>query len=332
MQYVIVGAGAIGGTVGACMIREGHDVLFVDAAADHVQAINEYGLTITGYGGTLTVPARAILPAQLDQPVQAVFLATKAQHTVAALQAVQPYLEPDGYVLSLQNGLNELTIGQRIGTDRTVGCFVNFSADYLEPGKIHYGGPGSFYIGELDGRITARVQELQQVLSAWGKVQVTDNIWGFLWGKQGYGAMLFATALTNETMGDCIDQHRPLMVAVAQEALSVARQLDVRVLGFDGYDPGVYGSGDWDAINASLDRLVEIRARDEKKYSGIWRDLVVRKRKTEVDAQVGMVAAEARRLGLKVPGLDAITRMIHEVEDGKRNLSTGNLKELEALI
>ena len=122
MQYVIVGAGAIGGTVGAHMIREGHDVLFVDAAADHVQAINEQGLTITGYGGTFTVPAKAISPAEMKAPVEAMFLAVKAQHTETALKAVMSCLSPDGYVLSLQNGLNELVISKMIRAERTVGC------------------------------------------------------------------------------------------------------------------------------------------------------------------------------------------------------------------
>jgi 2-dehydropantoate 2-reductase len=332
MPYVIVGAGAIGGTVGAYLIRAGHDVLFVDAAADHVQAMGARGLTITGYGGAFTVPARAILPAQLTGPLEAVFLATKAQHTEAALASVQPHLAPNGYVVSLQNGLNELTISRMIGAERTIGCFVNFSADYMEPGLIHYGGPGAFHIGELDGRITPRLEQLQQVLSAWGEVRTTDNIFGYLWGKQGYGAMLFATSLTNESMGDCIDQHRTLMVAVAREVLSVARLLGVKALGFDGYDPDLYLSGDEPAINRSLDRLVAIRAKDEKKHAGIWRDIVVRKRKTEVDAQPGMVLAEGRRLGLNLPLLDGIVRMIHEVEDGLRALTTDNLKELEALL
>src|SRR6185436_18267244 len=93
-------------------------------------------------------------------------------------------LAADGYVVSLQNGLNELQISSLVGAQRTIGAFVNFSADYLEPGLIHFGGRGAFKIGELDGQITPRVLELQRALSAWGRVDVTDNIWGFLWGKQ----------------------------------------------------------------------------------------------------------------------------------------------------
>lgn len=332
MRYAMIGAGAIGGTVGAHLIRAGHEILLVDSAAEHVAAINTKGLTITGYGGSFTVPAKALLPAQLDGTFDVLFLATKAQHTEAALTAVMEHLAQDGCVVSLQNGLNELTISRMVGAERTIGGFVNFSADYIEPGSIHYGGPGAFYLGELDGRLTPRLERIRQVLSAWGEVKRTENIFGYLWGKQGYGAMLFATALTNESMGDCIDQHRGLMVAIAREVLAVAQALGVKVLGFDGYDPDLYLAGDWAQITQSLDRLVAIRAKDEKKHSGIWRDLVVRKRRTEVDAQPGMVLAEGRRLGLQLPLLEAIVRLIHEVEDDLRPLSTENLKELEALL
>lgn len=56
-----------------------------------------------------------------------------------------------------------------IGPQRTIGCFVNFSADYLEPGIITYGGSGSLYLGELDGAPSARVQTLAHALSSWGQ-------------------------------------------------------------------------------------------------------------------------------------------------------------------
>lgn len=329
MRYVIVGAGAIGGTVGAYMARGGEDVLFVDAAAEHVRAINEKGLTIRAFNETFTVRAPAVTPDQLEGPLHAVLLATKAQHTESAVRSLMDKLAPDGFVVSVQNGLNELTISRLIGAERTIGCFINFSADYIEPGLIHYGGPGTFQLGELDGRITPRVRALRDAISHWGEVGVTDNIFGYLWGKMGYGCMLFATALTMDTMWNCIDRKRELMVGVAREVLQVADAMGVKVFGFDGYEPDVYRSDDWTSIHRSLDRLVELRKRDQKTHSGIWRDLYVRRRRTEVDAQVGAVVLEAERLGLPVPKLRAIWRMIREIEDGQRAMMWSNLEELE---
>src|SRR5207237_2133725 len=132
--------------------------------------------------------------------MQTALLPSHAPATLAAVESFADRLAPDGCIVSLQNGLNELIIARLVGAQRTIGPFVNFSADYLEPGLIHFGGRGAFYIGELDGALTPRVQQLRQGLGHWGNVQVTDNIWGYLWGKQAYGAMLFATALTNDPM------------------------------------------------------------------------------------------------------------------------------------
>ncbi|MCB0121719.1 MAG: 2-dehydropantoate 2-reductase [Caldilineaceae bacterium] len=329
-QYTVVGAGAIGGTVGAYMARAGLDLLFVDADAAHVAAMNNDGLTIRGYEETFTVPVKAVTPDNLPDTLGVVLLATKAPATQAALAQIAPRLAADGFIVSIQNGLNELVISEAVGRERTVGCFINFSADYLEPGVIHFGGPGAFWLGELDGAITPRLQQLQTDLGHWGggPVRMTDNIWGFLWGKMTYGAILFATALTNETMADGINDYRAVMVRLAKEVLAVAAAQGVTPQGFDGFEPDVLGSDDSAAVDASIDRMVAIRRRDQKTHSGVWRDLAVRKRKTEADAMYGPILALAEKHGVDAPLLARMVAMIHEIEDGERPLARENLDEL----
>jgi 2-dehydropantoate 2-reductase len=328
MRYTVFGAGAIGGTVGAFLVRARHAVLFVDRDDEHVRAMRDRGLTIRGFEETFTVPVEAATPDELPERLERVLLAVKAPATEGAVQSFAPRLAPDGFVVSLQNGLNELEIAAQVGAARTIGAFVNFSADYLEPGLIHFGGRGAFKIGELDGQITPRLLDLQRALSAWGTVDCTDNIWGFLWGKQAYGAMLFATALTNDSMADAIDAHRPLMRGLASEVLTVAHAQGIQPLGFDGFEPDVIGSNDDAAIDASLDRLVAVRRTDQKTHSGVWRDLAVRKRRTEVDAHFLPIVAEAERRGIDVPILRRLIALMHEIEDGQRELSTANLDAL----
>jgi 2-dehydropantoate 2-reductase len=329
MRYTVFGAGAIGATVGAHMVRGGESVLFVDREIEHVRAMQERGLTIRGFDETFTVAVEAVTPDHLPDQLETVLLACKAPATEAAVQSFADRLAPDGCVVSLQNGLNELLIARILGENRTIGAFVNFSADYLEPGLIHFAGRGTFQIGELNGAITPRLQQLRQALAHWGNVQTTDNIWGFLWGKQAYGAMLFATALTNDSMADAIDQHRRVSVELAREVLRVAAAIDVRPLGFDGFEPDAIGSADRAAVDASLARLIDVRHGDEKTHSGVWRDMAVRKRRTEVDAHFGPIVEDARRLGLEVPLLQRMIAMIHELEEGRRPFSGANLDELE---
>jgi 2-dehydropantoate 2-reductase len=293
MDYTVFGAGAIGGTVGAHMVRGGESVLFVDREVEHVRAMREQGLTIRGFAETFTVQVEATTPDALPDRLETVLLACKAPATEEAVRSFADRLRPDGCVVSLQYGMNELQIARIVGEQRTIGAFVNFSADYLEPGLIHFGGRGAFYIGELDGSVSPRIEKLRQALGHWGNVQVTDNIWGFLWGKQAYGAMLFATALTNESMADAIDQHRAVTVDLAREVLGVAAALGRQPLGFDGFEPEAIGSADQATVDASLERLIAVRRKDEKTHSGVWRDMAVRKRRTEVDAHFGPIVTDA---------------------------------------
>ncbi|HZS94637.1 MAG TPA: 2-dehydropantoate 2-reductase [Chloroflexota bacterium] len=333
-EVTIVGAGAIGGTLGAYLARAGRNVCMVDKVEEHVRAMRERGLTIEAYDGTFTVPVKAATVDELTGPLGLVVLAVKAQDTAAAMESLLPLLGPDSTVVSFQNGLCERTIAEMIGPERTVGCFVNYSADYLAPGVITYGGAGAVYLGELDGTISDRVRELQDLFSAWGNISVTDNIWGYLWGKMGYANMLFATALADETMADVTDRFRPLMIELAAEIYEVADREGVRLETFDAIEPALYyprENQDPDALNRSLDRLTAWQRSNKKVKSGIWRDLAVRHRKTEVDEQTARAVEIGARHGLPMPLTRAVIAMIHELEDGTREMSWGNLDELDAL-
>lgn len=332
MGLLIWGAGAIGGTLGAYFTRAGHEVTYVDVAQEHVEALNSWGLEIEGPIDTFTVPAKAFTPDTLSDQYRHVLLCTKAHHTRAAVRALEPHLASDGYVVSVQNGLNEEEIAGAIGEKRTIGAFVNFGADYLGPGRIHYGGRGAVVLGELDGSITPRLERLHNLFSTFDDNAIeTDNIFGYLWGKLAYGAMLFATALTNESIADTLDipQYRPVFSGIAREVLRVAAAKGVRPEGFNGFDPHAFGPGSSETeASESLDEMVAFNRRSAKTHSGIWRDLSVRKRPTEVDAQLGPVVRHGEEQGIATPLTRHIITLIHEIEAGNRDLSLQNLDAL----
>jgi 2-dehydropantoate 2-reductase len=110
--------------------------------------------------------------------------------------------------------------------------------------------------------------------------------------------------------------------------LQVAAALQVTPLGFDGFEPESIASPDRASVDASLDRLIAMRRTDEKTHSGVWRDLAVRKRRTEVDAHFLPIVERAEQLGLEVPLLRRMIAMIHEIEDNRREFSGANLDEL----
>jgi len=329
---LIWGAGAIGGTLGAAFLRAGHEVVFVDNAADHVAAIRANGLKIEGPLWTDVVHAPAFTPEELEGRFGLSFLCVKALHTGGAITELAPHLAEDGMVVSAQNGLNEIAIAEAVGEARTIGCFVNFGADYLAPGVVHYSGRGAVVVGEIDGAITPRIEAIYALLAEFEPNAVlTENIWGYLWGKLIYGALLFATALTDDSIADVLEapEARDVLTRLGQETGAVATARGVTTEGFNGFYPDAFLPG---ASQALLDKsfadMVAHNRTSTKSHSGIWRDLAIRKRKTEVEAQLGPIVAEGLRLGVPTPLTRRLIGLIHEIEDGKRALSMDNLVDL----
>jgi 2-dehydropantoate 2-reductase len=336
VKLTIVGAGAIGGVTGAYLIQAGHDVTFVDLVDEHVRAINERGLTIEGIRGEFRVPARAIHPRDLVGPLDAVIIAVKALHTEAAARQMLPYLAPDGYVVSLQNGLNEETIAAVVGAERTVGAHINWAADYLEPGRILHGGTGSFYVGELDGRITPRLHQLHDTFSAFTETHVTDNIWGYLWSKHSLASITYFTALVDADVADILagEAHRRTAIATVAESVETADRNGVRLQPFDGFEPDLMRprtADEWARAVASIDEMLDSQWRQIKRRTGVWRDIAVRKRRTEVDFRVVDLARRGRAVGVDMTLNERLADLVHEIEEGKRPQQWANLDELGAL-
>jgi 2-dehydropantoate 2-reductase len=337
MAVTIVGAGAIGGVTGAALARAGHPVLLVDRAADHVAAMNAGGLTVVMADGAWTAPVRAITPDALPARLELVLLAVKAQHTEDALDGVAPRLLPSGTIVSLQNGLNEHVIAGRVGAERTVGCLVNWAADWVAPGRIQHGGDGAFVLGELDGRLTARVKDLAGLLGAVTPAEVTTNIWGYKWAKHAYAALLAATALVDAHVYEVVERSpavQRMLVALVAEGVVVAGAEGVRLEAFDEFDPAWYlagRAGDREAVERAMAAVSAFYRRHTKTKTGIWRDLAVRKRKTEVEAHLGATLARAGRHRLELPLTARLLALIGELEDGRRAMHWGNLDELVAL-
>lgn len=329
---LIWGAGAIGGTLGAYLARAGEDVLLVDIVDEHVAAMNRDGLSIEGPVESFRQPVRAATPAQVAGSYRRIILAVKAHHTDEAMTALMPHLAPDGTVLSAQNGLNEIAIAARIGEARTIGCFVNFGADWLEPGRILLGNRAAVAVGALDGQSTDPVRDYHRLLSIYEPQAVlTDNIWGYLWGKLGYGALLFATALTPASMAENLasPRHFPVFERLGREVMAVARARGVTPLGFNGFDPLAFmAEADEAAARRSVAAMAQFNSHSAKTHSGIWRDLAIRKRKTEVDAQIAVIAAIGAEAGIDTPAIRRLVALIHDIEDGRRPQSWQTLDEM----
>lgn len=330
---MIWGAGAIGASLGAAFVAAGYPVVFVDREQGHVDAMNSGGLYIEGPIREQRLAVHAYTPDDLQGSYDLVFLAVKAHHTAIACRQLRPFLTENGVVVSAQNGLNEQVIASVLRRERTMGCFVNFGADYLSPGHIMYGGRAAVVVGELDGQSTARVKLIHALLQTFDdRAILTDNIWGYLWGKLVYGAMLYATALTDGAIWECLDHqdYRDVFILLGKEIAAVAAAEGVKMEAFDGFEPGAYvPEAPLPLAYASLDAMVAHNRRSMKTHSGIWRDLAIRQRRTEVDAQLGPILDAAQRHGIAAPLTHRLIELIHACEEGLPR-AWGNLKVLRA--
>ena len=282
------------------------------------------GLRIEGPVAEFRVPARGGDAGGMQGRHRLILLAVKAHHTEAATRALAPFLAEDGAVVSCQNGLNELVIAEIVGRPRTIGAFVNFGADYQAPGRILYGNRGAVVVGELDGARTPRIAALHAMLRLFEPDAVlTDNIFGYLWGKAGLWRH-------PEILGADQRLHRRLHRRPGAAAADPRHHA--------GDPPRGGGRGrDADRLRRlrpaglparamprgsprACDRLEAYNRASAKSHSGIWRDLAVRKRPTDVAAQLAPVRAAARRHGIPTPLADRLVALIGDIQDGRREI------------
>ena len=338
MKYAVWGCGAIGGVVGAGMAGAGEDVLLVDIVPEHVQAMNASGLVIRTAGADERVRVRALLPDAVEGTFDLVFLAVKSQFTPIALDAIEPHLHRESAVVSLQNGVNEPHIARRIGAERTIGCLVDFSADYHAPGLIARGRTGNLFVGELDGRATSRIEDARRLLAFSAPAFTSENIMGHVWAKMCKGTIDATTALVDENALEVRFNRRyhPVRAQLVREAIEVAAAEGVRVAAFAHFDPAPFvdrAPGARDAAFHVLDEIARGQAAGNTKIrTGYWRDIVVRKRKTEIDYITGEIVRCGERHGIPTPLNRLQWRMFEEIESGVRPMRWANLDELDAAL
>jgi 2-dehydropantoate 2-reductase len=328
MKITIVGAGAIGGTAGVLLHKAGHDVLLVDRDPAHVAAINEHGYRLTGIIEA-TEPVPAVVPDELEKivkrhgPLGTVILAVKAMDTVSATEFVKPLLADDGYIVSFQNGLNEETIATIVGANRTIGAFIHYGADLVEPGHVVFANRPPTYLSELDGVETPRIRQLADTLSVVTEVIVTDNLNGYLWGKLCYAALAFVVSSVDAPIDEVVVDPRaqPVIREAVAEVVDVAKAQNIAIENIHGFEGKIFDRSNPNRI-AETTALFERWSADGKnaikRHMGIHRDIAVRKRRTEVDFQVGPVVAKGRELGVPTPVCAQLVERIHEIEAGTR--------------
>lgn len=337
MRFHVIGAGAIGGLVGGHLARAGYDVTLVDANTDHVAAIRENGLRIEG-AANFIIRVPAITPDELEGPLDVVLLAVKSQHSAAAIAPVAPLLAADGLVLSMQNGLEAGRIKEAVGGDRTFVSLITFGGNYAGPGTIHFSGRAEFMIGNEDGRLNPKLEELAEILTrCFQPCTTTDNVLGAHWTKSAIGGVYFASAVMDADVIDLVDDPRCrlLFQRIVEEEVDIADQLGIEFVPVDGFDPRAFRrtSPDEAGIEASWAGFRAYWSRNNSQArTGVWRDLAIHRRPTEVNGIVGAMIRIGADYGVPTPYLNRVYELVRVAEQEGLTPSTSGVEHVLAAL
>jgi 2-dehydropantoate 2-reductase len=224
VKIAILGAGALGCAIGASLTEGGHETWLLDRSPDHVETMRRNGLQVDDANGSRRVAVRATTEASDIGVAELVVVLVKSFHTDAAMRGALSLVGPDTAVLSLQNGLgHEDILADIVGRERVLAGKTYVGGVLRGPGHIESGVAGkATYIGELDGRITPRVQGIAEAFAAAGLMTaISDNIVGTMWDKLLVNVATGALAgITRLTYGQLYDE--PLLEATALAAVSEA--------------------------------------------------------------------------------------------------------------
>jgi 2-dehydropantoate 2-reductase len=348
-RIAIMGTGAVGAYAGAHMARAGEDVTFIDPWPANVETMRAQGLRVSHIRDVAewSTPVRALHLTELqqaakEQPFDIAFVCMKSYDTEWATVMIAQYLATNGFIVSLQNCMNEETIAGVVGWGKVVGCIASsITVDLCEPGHVRRAAGKSgdrhtvFRTGEVHGRVTDRVQEVKRLVALTDSALVTSNLWGERWSKLVTNAMANGmSACTGLISKDILrnDTLRRFGVRVGSEAIRVGQALGYELEEIHHIDPEIIaraGEGDADATRAyDAHRLEEVSKAGGGEHRPSMGQDMVKGRRTEIDFINGFVTRKGEEIGLATPANAALTDIVKRVEKGELQPDPRHLTDL----
>lgn len=331
MRAAIYGAGSLGTILGAYITKNGGEVELINRNKAHVEALRSNGATVIGTVN-FTQKVTAYTPDEMSGRYDIIFLMTKQQHNGEVVAFLKDYLAEDGVIVTLQNGIPELLIGEIVGEERVLGCTVAWGATMKEPGVCELtSAPDSltFSLGSLQAQPNKHLNDVKALLELMGPVEIDRNFIGSRWSKllinsafSGMSAVLGCTF--GEAAGNKVS--RRVVQALIKECIDVCAAGNIRIEPVQGKD---------------IVKLLDYKNSIKKAFSFFIIPIAIRKhallkasmlqdlekgKKCEVDAINGVVSAFGRKVGVPTPMNDTVVNVIHQIEDGKLTPSFDNLK------
>jgi len=337
-EMAILGTGAIGSSIGADLTRAGYNVLLIDQWPAHVEAMKANGLRVIMPEEEVHTPVQGIHlceVASLKKEFDVVFLTAKSYDTCWMVHFIKPYLKPTGVIVSIQNSLNDEWIAPMIGYERDIASVIELSAEIFEPGVVRRNTDHLrtwLALGELHGRVTPRVREIANILSAAGRTEISTNIWGAKWTKLAVNCMVQAVAGVLGIFDWEITQNPKVLelcIKLGRECFQVGTALGYRLEPIFGMTAEeLVGSTD-EVLKKNLVTLISHVGR--KARNSVLQDHL-KGRRSEVEFMNGLVVKKGQEAGAPTPLNQEITSITKKIEEGILKPSLENLAMLEGLI
>jgi 2-dehydropantoate 2-reductase len=336
-RIAIVGTGAVGGYAGAHMAQAGEDVTFIDFWPENVETIRTKGLRISHLRDVpeFTTPARALHVTELqslakEKAIDIAFVCTKSYDTAWATMMIRQYLAPGGFVVSLQNCINEGTIAGIVGWGKTLGSIASsITVELCEPGHVRRAGGKHgaahtvFRVGEVHGLATERARQVCRLLALADSAKVTENLWGERWTKLVVNAMANGMSASTGLISRDImldDGLRRFTARLGSEAIRVGQAHGYQLEDVHHIDAEIIaraGEGDPKA-EAEFDahRLAEARKPGGGAHRPSMGQDMVKGRRTEIEFLNGFIVEKGKEVDLPAPANAALTDIVRRVEKG----------------
>ncbi|MBR1810072.1 MAG: ketopantoate reductase family protein [Clostridia bacterium] len=337
-KTLIVGAGAIGGTLAVLMNHGGYPADVLEIAPGAAEKIAKQGLRLTGARGDVRAFPNVYSSVEmLDKTYDIVIIAVKYMHLQAVAESILPLIHQCSLVVGMQNGICTDELAQIVGEERAVGCMIGFGATKHSDTEIEMTSGGEMYIGMPNGAHPGILDDLCTMYSCVVKTKISDEIVRRQFSKLIINCCINATAaITGKTLGEILDDKRAqdLFLAIAREGMDVADVMKIKVPKYGlllDYRLLRLSNASW--YNGVCKRVVKLVGKG--KYAVVKPSTLqslLHGEKTEVDIFNGWLARKAEENGIKAPVNALLTKMIHELETGARQMTPENLEEFKGMI
>lgn len=300
MKFLVVGPGAMGCLFSARLKKAGQDVSLMDYKKERADLIDQQGIIVEGVSGGYRVQVPTVTGKTSGLP-DVVLICVKANQTRIVTQSLEPWLDPETPVLTLQNGLGNVEVlGEVLGKDRVLGGVTAEGATLLGPGHVRHAGQGETIIGP-ERPLDNVVSEIVLAFNAAGFVtRSVDNVDDLIWGKLvinvGINALTAIARLRNGRLPD-IGGTRIVMEEAVREAVAVARAKGISL-----------------PYSNPLERVVGVCRATAGNIASMLQD-VLNKRITEVDFINGAIVREGEPFGITTPVNHALTCLIQAIQE-----------------